>query len=652
MNAISMSSAHILSSRERVRRYAGRALARLRVQEALNSASIVLTISFWSLVLFILADRMFSLKHLGISIWVIWGCLTALGLPYVLWRTFSPRMHENLAAVLADDRLGLNSRLCSALTLDFEDPANSAFSEAFFGEAMARLNGLQVETAFPVKVPRGIPLLLLPGLAAMCLDQFMPYQDRLGLIARHEARRKAEAVRERTAKALEVKLEDLKKKVTENADDQTGQYKVSQLIEKAETVAKELKDGKRDAEEALVALGQLKREIQDEKERLSRGKEFMDRLEKLNAKDLNLEESDMTKEISEALKAGDPGQAARELRKLAQKIKDDILNNENKTDEQKKQELDKLKREVEKLAGALAEDEMLKNNLQELSEKVMGAAEFESLQEEIKKQLQKQGKGAAKLGQDIEKEIQETAEELERLEEDNDTDLTEDEKEEMEELEEVEESIDEAMENLAEEGCEGCEGEQGKQGQGGEKQPGAKAGKAGKAGKSGKSGSKKKGAQGKMAGQSGKQGKQGGSKPGEGEEGKNQGKPGIGMGGGPGEGLRPYRDGDVEFKQEKIKGKMQSGAITGISHFRGQGAKGEAPVEFVNAMTAAEQDATSSLELERIPVDAREVVKEYFLKVKEGAHMQSPRPAPPPATFDGTKPDPAPKAPKPEALKE
>src|SRR4029077_5645267 len=100
---------------------------------------------------------------------------------------------------------------------------------------------------------------------------------------------------------------------------------------------------------------------------------------------------------------------------------------------------------------------------------------------------------------------------------------------------------------------------------------------------------------------------------GDGDGNKQGNHPGDGSpnGGGPGQGHRPYRDGDAEFESQKVKGELQAGAITGLSHFRGQGAKGDAPQEFVKALTAAEQEAASSLEMERIPMDAREVVKDY-----------------------------------------
>lgn len=640
----------VWSAREHLRAYADRALARLRAQEFIRSLLVVLTCSLWLLVLFVFSDRYFSLAKVGINIWIIWGCLTALGIPYMLWRTYSPRLHENLAAILADDRLDLNARLCTALTLDLNDPANAAFSEPFFAEAVHRLEKLNVEQAFPVRMPSAYILLLLPVGMAFGLHRFMDYQDKMGWVAAREVKRKAEAAQQKAAAVLEgklQKLEDLK----EHSDESGGQYKTKQLIEQADNIAKELKEGKRNPDEAMMALGALKKEIQDEKEKMMQGKDFLDRLEKLQAKDLNLEESDLTKAVSEALKMGDPGQAARQLRKLAQDIRRDILENKDKSEEQKQQELDKLKREVEKLAGALAEDEVLRENLQELGQK-LSPKEWEKLQQEMKKAESKQAKQNKnqQFGNDVEKQIEEVAEELERLEEDDDVALNEDEEKQMDKLDGLEEGVDEAMEGLNENGQNGGEEAQGQpggkpgQGQNGEKNGQKKSGNRKGKSMAGKSGKK---AGGQEGGEKGRQaGRQGG---GEGEKGNPNGPPGSGLGEGQGVGRRPFRDiADPGFKAEKIKGDLQNGAITGLSHFRGQGAKGDAPVEFVKALEASEQDPRSALELERIPREARELVQDYFLNVKKGANIQPATTAPAPEK--GAAP-PVP-GPKKETLKE
>jgi hypothetical protein len=448
MSTLAVPVPGLVSARCRVRDYAARALTRLRVQEALNSTFVACVVSSCLLVLLLLADRLFSLDKVGIPVWIIWGGLTALGIPYVLWRMYSPRLHENLAAVLADDRLRLQARLSTALTLDLADHSAADFSEAFFAEAIERLEGLNVEQAFPLRVPRAFVVLLLPIVAAICIYKFMEPQDALGLVKARDEKRKAEEVRQRAASALEGKLEDLKRKIEERGDEKGGEYKVNQLIQQADNIAKELREGKRNPDDALLALGQLKREIQDEKEKLSQGKEFLDRLADLKAQDLNLDENDLTKDVSEALKMGDAGLAARQLRKLAKQMQD-AVNDPNKTPEQKKQQMDKLQREIEKLAGALAEDEALREGLKELSQDVMNAADFQALQEEIRKHKEKQGEGNKKLGDDIERQAEQVAEELERLDEDNDANLTEEDEEQLDDLDAAEEGIDEAMEGLA-----------------------------------------------------------------------------------------------------------------------------------------------------------------------------------------------------------
>lgn len=83
---------------------------------------------------------------------------------------------------------------------------------------------------------------------------------------------------------------------------------------------------------------------------------------------------------------------------------------------------------------------------------------------------------------------------------------------------------------------------------------------------------------------------------------------------------------------------MQSGAITALSHFRGQGAKGDAPEEYINMVKRADQEAASSLELDHVPADQRQVVKQYFSSLKRdfGA-APPPRPAPGPSTGGATK---------------
>jgi hypothetical protein len=116
-------------------------------------------------------------------------------------------------------------------------------------------------------------------------------------------------------------------------------------------------------------------------------------------------------------------------------------------------------------------------------------------------------------------------------------------------------------------------------------------------------------------------------------------------------GQRAYAEGDADFKTEKVKGKMQSGAITALSSFRGQGAKSEVPQEYVKTLSSADQEAASSLELDRVPADAKKMIQEYFSSLKRdvGASGAPRPPAPRPATPAGKA---APKTGEDEVLRE
>lgn len=315
----SLADAHRAQSR--LRAYAGSAVGRLRLQAAMNALAVALTISAWLLPLLIVAEKVFSLKLLGVDIWVIWGGLSLMAIPFVLWRAFAPGLHERRAAIIADERLGLNARLSSALSLDFSDPINAPFGGAFLNEATHKMSVVKVHEAFPVRVPRAFGWLLFPALIAAAVFYFMPKQDVLGLAAKVETKRKADELKKVTAENMQGKLEDLKKKLDEKATDENGAaYKVNQLIKEADAVAKELKDDKKNAEQSMQALVALKQKIEDEKEKIQRGKEFSERIEKLQNKDLNLGESDHTKDVSEALKMATqvwpPKRCARSRRKL------------------------------------------------------------------------------------------------------------------------------------------------------------------------------------------------------------------------------------------------------------------------------------------------------------------------------------------------
>lgn len=649
-------SGDVLFTRRRILSHIDDALARLRMQEALRAGTLALTAAFWVLVPTVLADRILSLAQLGINIWIVWGGLACLSIPYILWRAFSDRLNEQLAAVLADDRLGLHARLCTALALPRDD--DSPFSELFFCEAAARLRDLDVAKAFPFQLPRLARFLPIPVALAAGIWFCLEPQDRMGWVAVAQEKRTTEDAKKKAVKPLQaLKMEDLKRGQDDKAIEGSASYKnVTQLLKRAQDTAKELQEGKINAEETLQALAELKRDIGKEREEHAFDK-TENRLKNLKDEKLNLEDGALTKDLSEALKENDPAKAGQMMRQLARKVRDEIMNNPNKTPDQKQAELKNLKDELQRLSDALTEQQAMKNSLQELSDKTMEAADFQQVQKQLQEQnaqnqpgnqgdqkhgnqdgRQQQGnqqdgskdqsaeEKAQQLAEELEEAMQEVADGFDELEEESyqpdETDAA---------LDQLEEKVDGALDGLCPPGGDSKAGRQQGNTPGGGKQGGQKSGGR----RSGRTG-RKTGQQGQ--GQQGQEG-QGQEGQGLGQQGGNQGdqQGGAGMNGGKGTGGRPYTDGDADFEKEKVRGKMQAGAITALSHFRGQGAKGEAPKEYVNMVNRADQEAASSLELDHVPADARNMVREYFSTLKRDVGS-TPAPRPP---SGGTPPPPA-----------
>ncbi|RIK64187.1 MAG: hypothetical protein DCC65_14855 [Planctomycetota bacterium] len=95
---------------------------------------------------------------------------------------------------------------------------------------------------------------------------------------------------------------------------------------------------------------------------------------------------------------------------------------------------------------------------------------------------------------------------------------------------------------------------------------------------------------------------------------------GDGMGGqGRGSGKRDRAEtSDVDFKNQKVKGKnTKSGRVISQQYVKGEHLKGKSQVEFQDAATAAEIDATDALNRERIPRPYRKGVRNYFDRLGE-----------------------------------
>jgi len=92
-------------------------------------------------------------------------------------------------------------------------------------------------------------------------------------------------------------------------------------------------------------------------------------------------------------------------------------------------------------------------------------------------------------------------------------------------------------------------------------------------------------------------------------------------------GLAQQQQTNVGFKVTRQKVKTGKGAIIGQFLVDGEQVKGEASHEFAEVVSAAEHDATDSVNRDRIPRQYQKAVKSYFstvTKALEGAKKGEP----------------------------
>ena len=592
----------LASARRHLLAHVSAAVGRLRLQEAVRAGVASATVVLWALVALVLVERLLRLSGAGISIWMLAGALAALALPYILYRSFGGQRNLLGAAALVDDRLGLHSRLCTAVSLRPEE--DSGFGEAFFEEAAGRLARVDTRSALPVRWPRSAALLPIPVLLAVGIWVFVPQKNPIPW-EEYAQKRQAEEERVKAGAKLELALEDLKRE-TAGTEDAAAEYRAQrELLQRAQNLAKDVQEGRKSREEALIEAAKIRQDAEAGVQR-ALDNSLSEQLKRLNQQDFGMGPQDATRPLSEALAQGDLEKAARELRKLSRKIEQEADDGKT-TPEQKAERMANLEKELEKLAGALKDSPELREQMKELAQQ---SEEYQKFAEEIAKQTREAGDRSAK------EKLQQLEENMERLAGDLEKRSVQEKRERMrsaKQSRDLKKAMDKFMQGMDSKG-EGDDNKEDLAGEEGEGDDQAYAAVEAPGGEAGEEGEEGKGAGAEVEG-----------------EGGEEGPPGDGMGSGKGVGKRPYRYSKGDFVNAKLKGKLQKGAITGLSFFRGQGAKTEAPQALVEVMGTVYRDADAALELDRIPADDRELVKNYFSRMKaEVSGKPAPAPAPKP----------------------
>lgn len=559
---------------EELKRQVARARRRMNFAQFVRLVSWSLTAALAVAVIGLAIPRIWAI---GVSAdiwnWSWIGGAAATGLVVGWTIAFLRRRGDLEAAIEIDRRFGLKERVSSSLSLS-EAERQTDFGQALLSDASRRVERIDVREQFAVPMTWRTLLPLAPALAMFAVVFFVPLAQPK-VTASPET---PQAFKERTKKAatkLEEKILQQKKEAAEK-----GLKDAEAALDELARAAQKLKSGDAlDRKETMVKLNDMAKELQKRKNELAGSDQFKKQLEDL--KDLEKGPAD---KLAEALKEGELGEAAKEMKNLIDKLKNGEL---DKEDAQKLgKQLEQVQKKIEEMQ---AKHEQKKQELQDQlneAKKNGDPAEAAKLQEQLdklkaqdkqmngamKKMADKLGKAAQQLKEGNPGEQKAAAENLQEM-----ADELQEMQDQLAEMEGLDEMLDELEDAKNAMNCDKCNG----------------------------------------AGCKACQGK--GNRPGEGQgDGENDGPPGEGLGKGQGKGARPEEENATKGYNARERGKVGKGKSQRTGDADGPNIPGrakQATSEEVTASLAQDPDPIDDIAL---PRDQRNHSKEYFEKLLDG----------------------------------
>lgn len=346
---------------------------RLNARHFLRTFVSSLTLSFAAGTLVLLVARLVSLP---IETWMVLTGSLVLGLIAALpwaWRT----RHDDLSAALAlDHAFGLKERVSTLFALGDVAAAHPA-AVALAEDVEKRTSGMEVGERIPVAWPRRAWLPTVPLAAMIAVGVLVgpaPWFQQAS--AKAPSQEERERVVEQ-ATILEKRLAERKQELEDSKLDE----ELAALATKIEKATKDIaSDKKLSTKEAVLKLSDLAKTLEERQKELSGVEQIRRNLGKLSDPG-----EGPGKDLANALKKGDFKEAAKQLRDLEQKLKDQNLDAAEK--EKLAKQLEKMKDQLEKMADLTERAEQLKKSLppemlkQELEKLAQDAERMKQLKE-------------------------------------------------------------------------------------------------------------------------------------------------------------------------------------------------------------------------------------------------------------------------------
>lgn len=505
--------------------------------------------------------------------WVVLGSLTGLSVVIAVVFSILRATTRSQAALEVDSRFNLFERVTTVMGLPASELSSSA-GQAVLGDAASKVARIKVSARFPIRPRKSsalVPVLgLMIGVAAVLYEPDTSFADEQ---SEGSGMKKQSDQAKFASRKSNPGLPFTKQKPPEQRE-RAGKSKALQELEKEldklmEKWAKEPPETDAKNREKAADLTAMEEKLKKfEKDKAARLEQLESKLGKLDSLSQDKEFADgPADKLNDALAKGDLKKAEQEVDELRKKAK------EKKLDKQELEKLDKqlkkMKDEAERLARNQDEQEKLKEKLDKAKKEGRDKdaeslqRELENIQQQCDKCKEQMDKLSEKMGE-MQKaaqsgDLEKLAEELEAMK-----GQIEGIENELKDIEEADEYLQRVKEELKK-ACKACEG-----GGNGEGNPG-----------------ESDGGRGYVKGASGRRGEN--------------------------------KDAKTSSSDERIrglfdpKGKKSYGGST-----KGQAFTKKSNVEMGNEIRKAVQEATSGIDQQGVPRDAKAAVKEYMERI--GGH--------------------------------
>jgi hypothetical protein len=549
-----------------IHRQVGSARRRLILARFANVACWSLFVAWLVAAIAILARSVWALPW-DVAIWD-WAWLggatvTAVALAAVIALVTAPSRARVAAEV--DSRFGLRERLSSVVSMSEKD-LKTPMGQTLVADALRRAEPLDVRDRFSLSPPR---LGWLPALPAVVVAVAMfigpanvpssTIELSPGLVSQ--------------TNQVKVAADSLKRKIQQQRQraEETGLKEAEDFFRKLETELDKLSSRSSiEQKDAMIAMNDIKKQLEQRREELGSPEQMKSALSKME--DMQRGPAD---DIVKAMQRGNFDEAKKQIKQLADQLRQGGL------DDQQKQELQKQVEQMQdKLSQASQKNEQAQQQLQQQIEQAKregragDAAKMQQQMEQLQaeqaqlQQTQEMAEAMQQAAQALEQgKIGEAADALENLAE-----QLGDMQAEMQQLEDLKNTLDDVAQSKQQMRCSSCSGQGCQQ----------------------------------------CDGTDGGGKE------QNRGGGGSGMGTGTGRGDGDQEEIDAKTYDSQVRGEPKRGSAIIAGFADGPNRKGVSREEVKDAVLGAINDKSDPLENQVLPRAERDHTREYFNRLRQG----------------------------------